>query len=527
MRRFLYILALAFAVAGGGAAVGAQNAPSSPAPADAPALPAAIVSLDGGIDNYTQADLQRRIERAKAAGAKVVVIDIDSPGGLVTASLEISLYLKRQDGIRTIAFVRNKAYSGAAMVAMACNEIWMAPSSALGDCAPIIFNSSGGLETLPAAERAKQETPIIRDFEDSARRNGYSIVLARAMVDVRQSAYFIEDATGQRRVVDEAEYKKLTEAGGWKPVAGFNNPVDGPQSLLTVYPDEAVALGLAKGTATSAALVIDRHGYRLVADLTPGFGEKLVEMLNGTVVRFLLLLIFLQSLYIALNAPGHGAAEAVATVSLGLLVGVPLLTGYAQWWEVAVIFIGLALCAFEIFVFPGHFVSLILGMVMVLFGLIMTFAGKEPTGVPGWLPGMEATWHGIRNGLYAVVSAFIASFALSLWLRRFLPGIPYFNKLILTTTAGNLAELATAPAGAGAGGTGPVAELWPFIGTVGVTQTDLLPGGSARFPFGDFDRNAAVVSVAGFVPAGTKVFVEQIEGGSVRVRPVGTSESVG
>src|SRR6185312_7011457 len=209
--------------------------------------PVAILTLVGEIDDYSRDNLLRRFEQAKAMGAKVVIIDIDSPGGLVTSSMDISRYLKRQDGIRTIAFIRDKAYSGAAMVSVACNEIWMANGAVLGDCAPIIFAPTGGLEPLPAAERAKQESPIVKDFEESANRNGYSPVVARAMVSVQLSVYFLEDAEGHRKIVDEPEYKKLTATGDWKPVPGFDNPIDGPTTLLTVYPDEAMALGLAKG----------------------------------------------------------------------------------------------------------------------------------------------------------------------------------------------------------------------------------------------------------------------------------------
>ncbi|HSZ55670.1 MAG TPA: ATP-dependent Clp protease proteolytic subunit [Tepidisphaeraceae bacterium] len=474
--------------------------------------PTAIVSLTGEIDDYSANDLIRRFDRARDMGAKTIIIDIDSPGGLVTSSLDISRHLKRDSDVHTIAFVRDKAYSGAAMVAMACNEIWMAPASALGDCAPIIFSPAGQLESLPAAERAKQESPIVKDFEDSARRNGYSPVLAAAMVQVERSVYYIQNDAGEKKIVDEAEYQTLTATGKWKPVPGFDNPIDGPKTLLTLYTDEAIALGLAKGRASSATELAAQQGDRLVADLRPGVGEKLVEFLNNTVVRSLLLLIFLQSLYIALSAPGHGAAEAVAVVSLGALIGVPLLTGYAQWWEVAVIFLGLGLVAFELFVFPGHFVSLIVGTLMVLFGLIMTFAGKEPSGIPGWLPSMASTWHGIQNGLAAVVSAIFAWFLLTMWLRRYLPAIPYFNKLILTATTGNTDELVTRPPKA--------QESWPFVGTIGNTVTDLRPGGSVEFPFGDTTRTAAVVSLNGYIPGGTKVVVEQIEGSSVRVRPI-------
>ena len=71
-------------------------------------------------------------------------------------------------------------------------------------------------------------------------------------------------------------------------------------------------------------------------------------------------------------------AETLAVISLAILVGVPLLTGYAQWWEIVVILVGMALLALEIFVIPGFGVTGILGILMVLFGLVMTFVGKEP-----------------------------------------------------------------------------------------------------------------------------------------------------
>ena len=509
MHAFIQRLVLIAGVALAG--FGGRTVFAAPAEENAPAgRPVAIVSLSGEIDDYTRDQLLRRFEQAKAAGAKVVIVDIDSPGGLVTSSLDISRFLKRQDDVRTIAFVRDKAYSGGAMVAMACNEIWMAPTSVLGDCAPIVLGPGGGLRAMPAAERAKAETPIVKDFEDSARRNGYSLVLARAMVSVRRCVYFLEDGAGHRKIVDETEYKQLTDGGEWKPVAGYDNPIDGPDSLLTVYSDEAVALGLAKGKVNSAQALATQLNYRLVADLSPGVGEKAVELLNSAPARFLVLLVFLVALYVAMSTPGHGVPEAFAVVGFGLLVGIPLLTGYAQWWEVAFIFVGLALCAFEIFVFPGHFVSIIVGLLMMVFGLVMTFSGKEPG--PGWLPTMQSTWHGIQNGLLSVLSASISWFFLFLWLRRYLPKLPYFNRLILTETAGDSA-IPTTPT--------YVKDLWPFIGTVGVSTTDLRPGGSAEFPFGDEKRTAAVVSLSGYVPAGTKLVVEQIEGSSVRVRAVG------
>src|SRR6185312_7815098 len=144
--------------------------------------------------------------KAKTLGAKVIIVSIDSPGGMVTSSMEISRYLKRQTDVHTIAFVKEKAYSGAAMVAVACDEIWMAPDSPLGDCAPIVFSNTGGLEALPETERAKQESPVVDEFLDSARRNGYSAPLLTAMVSLKDPVDVVQNDKGELRVVREAEF---------------------------------------------------------------------------------------------------------------------------------------------------------------------------------------------------------------------------------------------------------------------------------------------------------------------------------
>ena len=84
----------------------------------------------------------------------MVILNIDTYGGLLTSGLEISRFIKRQDDLHTVAYIRDKAISAGSMIAMACDEIVMSDSASLGDCAPIIFGP-GGLEAMPAAERAK------------------------------------------------------------------------------------------------------------------------------------------------------------------------------------------------------------------------------------------------------------------------------------------------------------------------------------------------------------------------------------
>src|SRR3954454_23431796 len=76
----------------------------STAPASQPSK-AVVIVLQGTIDDYNKAALMQRFEQARKLGADTIVLQIDTYGGLVTAGLEISQFLKRQDDLHVIAFV--------------------------------------------------------------------------------------------------------------------------------------------------------------------------------------------------------------------------------------------------------------------------------------------------------------------------------------------------------------------------------------------------------------------------------------
>lgn len=94
----------------------------------------AIIQLSGEVNDFQRDQLFRHFQDAKDNGAKTVIIDLDTYGGLLTSGLDISRFLKRQADIHTIAFVQDKAISAGAMIAMACDEIVMSRSATLGDC---------------------------------------------------------------------------------------------------------------------------------------------------------------------------------------------------------------------------------------------------------------------------------------------------------------------------------------------------------------------------------------------------------
>ena len=483
----------------------AESVPVVTAPSQ---TPAAVVGLSGEIDDFNRDSFFKRFRTAKANGAKTVIVEIDTWGGLVTAGLDISRFLKSQTDVRTIAYVNDRAVSAGAMIAMACDEIVMRDVAMLGDCAPIVRSPDGTLQSLPTAERAKLQSPIAADFYESALRNHHDPLLAEAMVVTEVVVYWVQEPTTlERRFVSQADYDTLTKEG-WMPVAGAPNPVDSADRLLTVGTELAIKLGLANGKANSVEQLARDRNLNVTETLSSGFNEAAVAWLNGGWVRMLLLTVFGASIYAALHAPGHGTAEAIGVTTLGLLLGIPLLAGYATWWEIALILGGLAMIAFEVFVFPHTGVMVLAGLVMMVGGLVLTFVGGDPGG-SRLVPHLAGNVASLRRGLGFVTGGLLGAAIASWWIGRSLPHLPYFRRLVLSgQSSGPAMNPMIRP------------ETWPFVGAVGRTVTPLRPGGSAEFPdaVGTGHQMLSVISESGYLPEGSPVVVIEVGGGRAVVR---------
>ncbi|HRK32651.1 MAG TPA: hypothetical protein PLD59_16425, partial [Tepidisphaeraceae bacterium] len=284
------------------------------------------------------------------------------------------------------------------------------------------------------------------------------------------------------------------------------------ESLLTVTASQATSLGLSKGVYASLSEFVQSRQFRIVDTLDHSKGEYLIGLLGSAAVRGILTTIFVLSLYAAFHTPGSGPPEAIALFALSLLVGVPLLTGYATWFEIVLMIVGIGLLAVELFVIPGFGFIGITGLLMIVAGLTMTFVPAEPVR-PGWMPTLPGTYQAFWKGLLIVTCSLAGAMVLGVWLNRHLPDMPYFGRLVLTTTVGSTV-------------TGDYAqdiddEVWPEIGAVGRALTDLRPGGTAAFADDETHElvTTNVVSDSGFVLANTQIVVQQVHGNHVVVRP--------
>jgi membrane-bound serine protease (ClpP class) len=354
------------------------------------------------------------------------------------------------------------------------------------------------------------ESPILAEFYDSAERSGYDHLLMSSMVQYGVVVHYLEGPEGGRRFVSPTQRDELISKG-WKPVEGVPSPLDGAEQLLTVTDSLAARIGLSARTVQSPEDYAAQNQLPLVGTFQTTLGETLIGVLSGAGLRSILGIVFMWSLYTAISKPGTGIPEVLALVSGAVLVGVPVLTGYAGAIEILLILTGLVLIAMELFVIPGFGIAGVSGLILMLLGFVLTFAPPERPG-GGILPQLQGTRTAIKHGLIAVTAMLVVSSLLWVWLARYLPHIPYMNRLVLSTPVGSMAEANDVQRA--------VEAAWPAVGDRGRTVTRLSPGGVATFfdPLINDPRPVDVVCDSGYVDVNQPVIVRGREGSQITVR---------
>lgn len=302
---------------------GTQQASQAPVavPASRQADKVVVLPIRTGIDRFTMRGLEQRLERAQLENAQAVVIELDTPGGEVGAVLEISDLLKTTPIPITVAWVNNQAYSGGAIVAMACQSIVTNDPAVLGDAIPIQIAPILGLVQLSEEERQKVLAPLLVDLVDSARRNGYDEMLVQGFVSLGVELWLIErtrpgpegQPVGERMFITLAEYRTLfgeppAARSPQIPSAGTaqqERPADqaqadpppaskGPDDPTSFRPagpgldaldaDQSVSRGLARPSERAVLSEADRGGWQVVAYVTDG--KAPVTMTSEQLIRY-------------------------------------------------------------------------------------------------------------------------------------------------------------------------------------------------------------------------------------------------
>ncbi len=529
-------------------------------PPEAPAL-AYVIPVREPITVKTYEAIRRKYEQNVRGRADVdlVILDMDTFGGRVDAALNISRLLKSDmDQVWTVCYVRTRAISAGALIALACDQIVMTPVGKIGDSAPI---SMGG--QLEGVRREKIETVLRTEFGESAERNGYSVELAKSMVSYDLEVWKIRHKqTREVRFVFADEWKSrvthatetITRSRPQRPTPPANplrdltpgapgqerrqpDPNDTRKETVTVArpagaadarnPNAAwelidVAVGEGKlltmnprqakenGFVTDILAAGDENPYAELAELLSlqadpivledNWSEALVAFLTSSPVLGFLFFLGLLCAYVEINTPGFGAAGAAAIACFAVIFGSHYLVGLANWWEIALFAVGIVLIAVEIFITPGFGVIGGAGVLCCMIGLMAILIENTPGRLP--MPA-DVDWGRVQADMLALVLGFLASIVAAALLAKYFQRIPIANQLILSQ-----AETGTiAPYAQGS----PIDAIQ--VGRVGTTESTLRPAGKVWF---DEDLIDAVTE-GDMIEPGTPVRVLRRQGNRVVV----------
>ena len=216
-------LVLTLCIAWGVAVMGESQPVAQPVPAARQADRVAVITIKEEISAVTASSVKRRMTEAIDGGAQALVFDIDTPGGEVTAVLDICAAIKSSPVANTVAWINPQAYSGGAIIALACREIVVNEAASFGDALPIAIGLGGPQAATTGELRKKVVPPVLAEVVDSARLRGWDEFLVQAIVIDGVELWLVErtdPTTGrtQQLAVSEPEFRALFP--GREPVRG-------------------------------------------------------------------------------------------------------------------------------------------------------------------------------------------------------------------------------------------------------------------------------------------------------------------
>ena len=137
---------------------------------------ALVAEVDGMINPVTQRFISRAIERGEEGGAEIVVIKLDTPGGLLDSTRKIVEDLLGAD-VPTAVYVHPPgahAASAGTFIAAAANFAVMAPGTNIGAAAPVGAGGEDIPDTL-ASKVVEDTAALMRTIAETRDRNSEAL----------------------------------------------------------------------------------------------------------------------------------------------------------------------------------------------------------------------------------------------------------------------------------------------------------------------------------------------------------------
>lgn len=344
---------------------------------DADTTTAYLLTIDSDIHAKTSRMLDKALKEASERDATVFILKLNTYGGALDAADKMRTALLKAP-FTTVAFIDNQAASAGALIAIACDSIYMSEASSIGSAT--VVNQTG--EPMPE----KYQSFMRSMMRTTAQTTGRDPLLAERMVD--------------------------------------------GDTIVNLTTQEAIDLGFCQGKALDVYDVMDQVGasQAVLVSYKPTWLDRIIGFFLLPLVQGLLLMGMIGGVFFELKTPGIGFPLALAVVCAVGYFSPLFLEGLVQYWELIIIGVGLILLILEIFVTPGFGVLGILGIIGVFVGLALTMIDNQVFRYEG-----PFDWNTVMSPIAVVtVSGFLSLLGLLLLVNRLFP-TRLFNKIALRT----------------------------------------------------------------------------------------------
>jgi len=426
-----------------------------------------VLSINDEIGSMTWQHTKRACEEANSLNADVLLVHLNTYGGTLQHADSIRTALLNYPGT-TIAFINNNAASAGALIAIACDSIYMQKGASMG--AATVVNQNA--EAMPDKYQSYMRSIMRSTAEshgkkmkptDSTKTWHRDPLIAEAMVDSRIVVPGLIDST----------------------------------KVLTFTTSEAIKWGYCEGEATSIDDILKQANITQpsISTFEPNFTDWLIGFFSNPAVQAILIMFIVGGIYFELQSPGLGFPTVAAIVS-AVLYFLPLyITGIAASWIIILFIIGLIFLLVEIFVIPGTGITGILGGTAMLIALI--------GGIADSFTGENFTISSLWNALIIVSIGSLLGLILIIFLTSKY-GPKFITRYSELQHSQRLED----------GYIGVDSTLINYIGTTGIAKTDLRPSGKIEINATTLDA----VSLNGkYIEEGTSIKVEKFENNQLYV----------
>lgn len=400
---------------------------------------------------------QRAFEKANEWNADIMLIIMNTYGGMVVSADSIRTKILNSK-IPVYVLIDNNAASAGALIAIACDSIYMVSGANIG--AATVVDQGGDVVS------DKYQSYMRSMMRSTAEATGRNPEIAQAMVD---------------------------------PDVNIPNVSDSAK-ILTFTTSEAIKHGFCQAKTATIEEIMQRadvEQYEIKKHETSWL-DKLINFLISPAISGILIMLIIGGIYFELQTPGVGFPLVVAVLGALLYFAPHYIEGLASHWEMLIFIAGVALLLVELFAIPGFGVIGISGIVLIVFGL--SFAMVEEIDFIGF----TFDFSGFSRAFFTVIISMFLAISISIWLSK---------KLLTTSLYGQTLAL-NAVQEKEKGFTSASDDYEKMIGAKGFAFTILRPSGKVKIANDVFDATAE----SGYIDQDTPVEVVGYQTGQLFVR---------